>query len=61
MLREYDVHLDAKGRVTLRGARHRYYKVSVNDDGSYLFEPRELIEPIGEEPSYVTEVQREVE
>lgn len=43
--REYEAHLDSKGRVTLRGARHRYYHVSVHDDGSYIFEPRELVTP----------------
>lgn len=45
VIREYEAHLDGKGRVTLRGAKHHYYKVSVRDDGSYLFEPRELVEP----------------
>lgn len=48
VVREYGVHLDAKGRVTLRGARYRYYEVLVRDDGSYLFEPRELTAPVEE-------------
>ena len=38
----YNAHLDAKKRLTLRGASHEYYNVKEYDNGFILLEPREL-------------------
>lgn len=42
---EYDIHLDAKKRVTLRDADFVFFHVKKLKNGSYIFEPRELIDP----------------
>ena len=39
----YMAHLDAKKRLTIRGAKYSYYQVK--DNGCILLEPRELIKP----------------
>ena len=44
-VREYDTRLDAKKRLTLRGAFFEYYHVSEFDDGRIVMEPRELVVP----------------
>lgn len=44
-VRNYDVHIDSKKRVTLRGARCQYYNVSEYDNGCIMLEPRELAIP----------------
>lgn len=41
----YQAHLDAKKRLTLRGAKHEYYEVCEYDNGIILLEPRELVRP----------------
>ena len=41
----YQAHLDAKKRLTLRGAKYDYYEVQEYDNGIILLEPRELIRP----------------
>ncbi|BEU86586.1 hypothetical protein TAMA11512_00500 [Selenomonas sp. TAMA-11512] len=41
----YQAHLDAKKRLTLRGAEYEYYEVQVYDNGVILLEPRELVRP----------------
>ena len=43
--RNYNAHLDAKRRLTLRGASHEYYNVKEFDKGFILLEPRELVVP----------------
>ena len=42
---DYTVHLDAKRRLTLRGARYDYYQVKEYDNGCIILEPRQLIVP----------------
>ena len=44
-IKDYDVHLDSKKRVTLRGARYQYYNVREYENGCIILEPRELITP----------------
>ena len=44
-VRNYDVHIDSKKRVTLRGARYQFYNVREYDNGCIMLEPRELIIP----------------
>ena len=41
----YQAHLDAKKRLTLRGAKYDYYEVQEYDNGIILLEPRELVRP----------------
>lgn len=43
--KDYDVHIDSKKRVTLRGARYQYYNVREYDNGCIILEPRELTTP----------------
>lgn len=43
--REYDAHLDAKRRITLRNVPYEYYHVSEMADGIIILEPRVLTAP----------------
>lgn len=45
VINNYDVHIDSKKRVTLRGARYQFYNVREYDNGCIMLEPRELIIP----------------
>lgn len=44
-IKDYNVHIDSKKRVTLRGARYQYYNVKEYDNGCIMLEPRELTVP----------------
>ena len=44
-VREYDARVDAKKRVTLRGALFEYYHIAEMDNGTIILEPRELTPP----------------
>lgn len=44
-VKSYDAHLDAKNRITIRGADYRNYYVRVFDNGCILLEPRVLTVP----------------
>lgn len=41
----YDVVVDAKKRVSLRGAKVKHFHVKALSDGRYLLEPRVLVPP----------------
>ena len=41
----YDVAADEKRRISLRGAKTKYFHVKALSDGSYLLEPRVLVPP----------------
>jgi hypothetical protein len=43
---EYDAKIDAKKRMTLRGAAFGHYHVREYGDGRIVLEPRELVRPI---------------
>lgn len=43
--KDYDVHIDTKKRITLRGARYQYYNVKEYENGCIVLEPRELTIP----------------
>lgn len=43
--KEYDARLDTKKRLTVRGARTRYYHVTEYEDGTVTMSPRTLIHP----------------
>ncbi len=45
VVRNYDVHIDSKKRVTLRGAAYHYYNVKEYENGCIMLEPRELVAP----------------
>lgn len=40
----YDAHVDAKKRVTIRGASHQFFRVLHRKDGTILLKPRELVD-----------------
>lgn len=42
---DYTAHLDAKNRLTIRGAKYAYYQVKEYVNGCILLEPRELVRP----------------
>ncbi|WP_270448527.1 hypothetical protein [Lactobacillus delbrueckii] len=44
-VKDYNVHIDSKKRVTLRGAKYQYYNVKEYDNGCIMLEPRELVVP----------------
>lgn len=46
VVRNYDVHIDSKKRVTLRGATYHYYNVKEYENGCIMLEPRELVAPV---------------
>lgn len=45
VLKEYDLKMDSKRRVTLRSAEYEHYHARHYADGKILLEPRELREP----------------
>ena len=42
---DYTAHLDARHRLTLRGAKYSYYQIKVYENGCIVLEPRELVVP----------------
>lgn len=44
-VKDYNVHLDSKKRITLRGALFQYYNVKEYENGCIMLEPRELRVP----------------
>ena len=44
-IKDYDVRLDAKRSVTLRGATYKNYNVKLYENGCFILEPRELVIP----------------
>ena len=44
-VKEYDAKLDSKKRLTIRGARTKYYHVTEKEDGTIELSPRELVHP----------------
>ena len=45
VLQDYDIAADAKNRVSLRGARTKYFHVQALSNGCYVLEPRVLVPP----------------
>jgi len=45
IIRDYDTAADAKNRVSLRGAKAKYFHVQELSNGSYVLEPRILVSP----------------
>jgi hypothetical protein len=45
VVQDYDIAADAKNRISLRGAKAKYFNVKVFSNGTYLLEPRVLLPP----------------
>jgi hypothetical protein len=45
VLNQYTAHLDAKKRLTIRGARAEFFAVKMFTDGHVVLEPRVLVDP----------------
>ncbi len=45
VINDYDVAADAKNRITLRGAKAKFFHVQTLSNGAYLLEPRILVPP----------------
>ena len=45
VIRDYDVAADTKSRISLRGAKTKYFHVKVLSNGCFLLEPRVLVSP----------------
>ena len=45
VIRGYDTPADSKNRITLRGAKTKYFHVKALANGSFLVEPRVLVSP----------------
>jgi hypothetical protein len=45
VVRDYDIAADAKSRISLRGAKTKYFHVMVLSNGSFVLEPRVLVDP----------------
>jgi hypothetical protein len=43
VVQDYDIAADAKHRISLRGAKAKYFNVKAFSNGSYLLEPRVLV------------------
>ena len=43
VLQDYDVSADAKNRISLRGAKVKYFHVMVLSDGGYLLQPQAIV------------------
>ena len=43
--RQFNVKLDTKSRVTIRGAQSEYYEITEYDNGKLVLEPRVLVDP----------------
>ncbi len=45
VVNDYDVAADAKNRISLRGAKAKYFHVKALSNGAYMLEPRILVPP----------------
>ena len=60
-VRTYDAHLDAKNRITVRGAAYRNYNVRVFENGCIIMEPRILSVPEEISAKTLAEMDRAIE
>lgn len=60
-VKKYDVHLDSKNRMTLRGAEYSYYHVQEFENGCILLEPRVLMAPERISPQTMRAMDRAIE
>lgn len=45
VIQDYDIAADAKNRISLRGAKAKYFHVKALSNGCYVLEPRVLVAP----------------
>ena len=45
VVQDYDTAADAKNRISLRGAKAKYFHVKALSNGIYVLEPRVLVSP----------------
>ena len=45
VVHDYDAAADTKNRISLRGAKTKYFHVKALSNGNYLLEPRVLVPP----------------
>lgn len=45
VIQDYDVAADTKNRISLRGAKTKYFHVKALSNGCYMLEPRILVSP----------------
>ena len=45
VVQDYDTAADAKSRISLRGAKTKYFHVQALSNGCYVLEPRVLVSP----------------
>ena len=45
VVNNYDVAADAKNRISLRGAKAKYFHVTALSNGAYMLEPQVLVPP----------------
>ena len=45
IVQHYDIAADAKNRISLRGAKAKYFHVQALSNGSYVLQPRVLVSP----------------
>ena len=57
ILQDYDIAADAKNRISLRGAKAKYFNVKALANGCYVLEPRVLVSPKAI-PARMLEMQR---
>lgn len=60
ILQDYVIAADAKNRVTLRGAKAKYFHVKALSNGSYVLEPRLLVSPAELPPRTLKMLERSV-
>jgi len=51
IVKEYDLKIDAKNRLTLKSPLSRYFHVKKYTDGSYHLSPMVLVEPTNKKRS----------
>jgi hypothetical protein len=60
VLRNYDAAADARNRISLRGAKTKYFHVKALSNGGYLLEPRILMPPDEIPPRTLKMLERSV-
>jgi hypothetical protein len=60
VVNDYDVAADAKNRISLRGAKSKYFHVKALSNGAYMLEPRILVPPDAIPPKTLKMLNRSV-
>lgn len=56
VLKEYDIKLDSKKRVTIRNPQYDYYHIKELENGFIILEPRQLVEPFPSSGDLIKEI-----